>query len=248
MADSPIDGRQPPLPSVSASPSGCIAAILTWNDPASCLRTVHALQTAVTGIDHIVIYDNGSIDPFALFAPVTNVDRITIVRGPTNLGAGGGVTRLMQATLVYDPKTILYIEDDFVCHRALALAPLLDVLANDPFLGRIALGDRGRRPKPAYFTFGAPAEEIAAAAAQVDRPIQHTPELGDYQRLRLGWSNYPCLIPAIVARRYLLSGWTETRCAKEFYADGWETISLLPGYFTQIRAHHRLRAVPDWRY
>lgn len=223
----------------------CLAAILTWNDHARCRQTLAALLSYAPDLSRLVVYDNGSDQPFVDYSGDA---RVCVVRGRHNLGAGGGQSQCLQAALAYTPDTILYVEDDFVCRRPLPVAALAARLTSDASLGRIAIADRPVRPKAAYFTHTLSGDAAEQAATQVDTPFIDDPAIGRYQRLRLAWSNYPCLISAHIASTYLVHGWSETRAARAFYADNWGTLSCCPGWFWQARPNHHHEPRDGWRY
>jgi GT2 family glycosyltransferase len=212
--------------------------ILTWNEPATCARTLEALRAGISGPARIVVLDNGSDVPFT-------DSSVEIVREPKNLGAGGGLSALVRHVLTLPIEALLFVEDDWRLERPLALSTL-DALLGEPDVGQVRLAMRPASPRLSYYTYGLTGTDARDAAAFATAPL-FAYAGGHYQRIRSLWSNNPFACRRDVAERFLLTGWDEKRMARPYYAAGLTTIATTPGHFRHPGAIRDRRGKPGWR-
>lgn len=216
--------------------------VLTWNDPATCTRTLAALVAGLTrtSTDHLVVLDHGSDRPFT-----TTLPGVEVVRVPTNQGAGAGVTALVRALLARDVDAVLCLEDDWTLEHPLALTDLAPLVA-DPEVGQVRLAQRPPKAPQKYYTYGLEGPDAARAAQAATSPLFPYPA-GHYQRLRSLWSHNPFACRRDVAERFLLTGQDELTMARPYYAAGLTTLSTTPGHFRHLGTIRDRRGRPGWR-
>ena len=213
--------------------------ILTWNAPEMCLGTLEQLQAQLTrtATDRIVICDNGSDEPFRVQS-----QGYDLIRSPTNLGAGGGLSSLIRHLLTLPIDAILFLEDDWELVRPLSLAAIAPLL-EPQMVGQLRLGERALHPGAKYYTYGLTDTATALYASSRHFPYAH----GYYQQFRSLWSNNPFACRRDVAKRFLLTRLDELKMARLYYAAALQTLSTTPGHFQHAGTIRERRDQPGWK-
>lgn len=212
--------------------------VLTWNDPAACSQTLKAVQAQVSDVSHLIVLDNGSKVPFK--SSVADV-----VRQPTNLGAGGGMSATVKHLLTLGVDGIVFLEDDWTAVRPLSLS-WLEPFVTSTDVGQVRLAERADQPAATYYTYGLKGDEAKNADTWRYSP-HHVYAGGLYQRMRSLWSNNPFACSRDMAEQFLLTGQDEKRMARPYYAAGLTTISTTPGHFRHTGTIRERRGKPGWR-
>lgn len=228
-------------------------AVLTWNDHETCIETLDALVMRLSGDYRLVVLDNGSTTPFICHE--SDVSRklvnsgvnsgVDVVRVTQNDGAGAGVAHAMRALLQdRDIERVLFLEDDWRLESALSLDAITP-LVESPSIGQVRLGVRDLHPPKKYWTYGF-ADDDAHQLAEANRTL-HTYEHGQYQIVRILWSNNPFACHRRIVERFLLDGHDELSLGRAQWPSGLLTISTTPGHFRHLGSVRDRRDKKGWK-
>lgn len=212
--------------------------ILTWNRAERCRQTIASVEAGIVGDYELTVLDNGSDPPFE------SVEH-RVVRSPTNLGAGAGLSELVRQLLSDGPDYLLCLEDDWDLELPVRLDSLEAILADDR-VGQVRLGMRPRNPSAGYWTYALEGDAAERSLAQRWNAF-HRYDGGRYQLVHLLWSNNPFACRAEVAVRFLLTGRDEIQMARPYLASGMLTASVTPGHFRHAGEIRERRQLAGWK-